>query len=147
MSVRWPSMSIAHVQLYYFITECVIYFSRSSERTRLLVKIWLNLVARSTDSRLRALQVRQTWKWFIKKTILFSLSKLLNMAKQTWEKKKRRRRRSMTCDTKNSLEANPGSAYTSAMWKPEASSAQTLRVNFTAKQETSCVQQINFWCD
>ena len=36
------------------------------------------------------------------------------------------------------------STNTSVMWKLEASSAQTLRMNFTVKEETSGVQQENF---
>ena len=31
------------------------------------------------------------------------------------------------------------------MWKPEACTAQTQRIDFTVKNETSHIQQLNFW--
>ena len=34
--------------------------------------------------------------------------------------------------------------YASVMWKLEASSEHTLRIDFTVKQEMSCVQEFNY---
>ena len=51
---------------------------------------------------------------------------------------------SMICDITTSLEANLGPKFKlSVMWKLEGSSAQTLRTDFSVKQE-SFVQQFNF---
>ena len=50
------------------------------------------------------------------------------------------------CDITDSLEASHCfhySTYESVMWKLEAHSVQTLRMEFTVKQETDCVLLLN----
>ena len=53
---------------------------------------------------------------------------------------------SMICEITTRLEPVlvQCATYTSVMWKTEAFSAQTLRMNFTVKEETSCVWQEDF---
>lgn len=48
----------------------------------------------------------------------------------------------MFCDITNNLEANPTLLF--SIHKCDVEPARILRIDFTVKEEASCVQQLNF---